>query len=103
MINNYDNGNEELFVLNLILDNPHLLKKTKLAFDGSYRNIRVCAFDDYEDYDCYEERHFTSLDIDWENAVGRKIDWDNYSEFHKAITKEDIIEVLNNIEEIFIQ
>lgn len=109
IMRNYDNGNEELFVLNLILDNPQLLRKTKIAFDGSYRNIRVCTFDDYEDYDFdynryYNvERHYTSLDIDWKNVVGRKIDWNVWDEFHKAITKDDIIEVLNNIEEIFIQ
>ena len=33
IMRNYDNGNEELFVLNLILDNPQLLRKTKIAFD----------------------------------------------------------------------
>lgn len=108
MIHNYDNGAEELFVLNTILDNPHLLKKTKKIYDGSFRNIRVCAFD-YEDkegfriHDFDEDIKYTSLSINWNNAVDKKISWNDWSDFDKALTKEDIIEVLNNIEEIFIQ
>jgi hypothetical protein len=108
MIHKYDNGSEELFVLNAILDNPHLLKKTKLIYDGSYRNIRVCAFN-YEDeegfriYDFDEDIKYTSFHIDWNNAVDKKIHWNDWSDFDKAITKNDIVEVLNNIEEIFIQ
>lgn len=108
MIHKYDNGREELIVLNAILDNPHLLRKTKICYDGSYRNIRVCAFE-YEDengyrmHDYEDDIQYTSLHINWRNAVNKKIDWSNLSEFDRAITKEDILDVLNNIEEIFVQ
>jgi hypothetical protein len=107
MLNNYDNGEMERFALNVILDNPHLLQKTKICYDGSYRNIRICKFDDYNhyDYDRYyiTDRHYTSLDIDWKNVIGKEIGWNIWSDFYNSITKDDIIEVLNNIEEIFIQ
>lgn len=96
ILNKYKNNGNARFVLSLILDNPHLLNKTKLAFDGSYRNMRVCVFDDYG-------RNYIGLRIDWENATGKKISNNDYFNFYDSIVKEDIIEVLNNIEEIFIQ
>lgn len=108
ILHKYDNDKETIFVLNTILNNLHLLRKTKLAYDGSFRNIRVCAFD-YKDedgfpmYDFDEDIKYTSFNIDWNNAVNKNICWNDWSDFDKALTREDIIKVLNNIEEIFIQ
>jgi len=104
MIRNYNNSDEGLFVLNLILDNPHLLNKTRFVLDGSFRNIRVCAYNNnIEDFGYITKRSYISLEIKWENAIGKKMSCKELEDLNKYITKDDIVEVLNNIEEIFIQ
>lgn len=103
IIRNYNNSDEGLFVLNLILDNPHLLKKTRFVLDGSFRNIRVCAYNNIEDFGYIKKRHYISLEIKWKNVIGKKMSCKELEDLNKYITKDDIVEVLNNIEEIFIQ
>jgi hypothetical protein len=95
MIGNCKNREEITFVLNEILNNENLLNKTKIANDGSFRNVRICVLDDED----------TMLDINWENAINEKINYyeEDWTWFNKIICKKDIIKVLDNIEEIFIQ
>jgi hypothetical protein len=101
MIKNYKNRENVIFALNAILNDENLLNKTKLTDDGSFKNMRICALDSDDKY-CDK---FTILDINWRNVIKDKSSfYDEGQEwFNKIIRENDIMELLNNIEEIFIQ
>lgn len=77
-----------LFALKTILNNYRLLKKTKVVNDGSWRNMKIM------------DGH---LFIDWEKIIGENLEYKEWCKVKKSVTKEDILKVLNNIGQLFIQ
>lgn len=77
-----------LFALKTILNNYRLLKKTKVVNDGSWRNMKIM------------DGH---LFVDWEKIIGEELEYKEWCKVRKSVTKEDVLKVLNNIEQLFIQ
>lgn len=63
--------------------------------------MRICALDSDDKY-CSK---FTMIDINWRNIIKDKNNYEDHELlwFNKMISENDIVELLNNIEEIFIQ